>query len=137
MLALFDTNTALDWLVEREPWYSDAVDFWALMDSRRLVPYLAAISVTNIHYIVRRITDNQNALAAVRKALSAFTICPVDSGTLLAALTLPGSDYEDHVQIICAQRANLDVIVTRDPVGFRPSPIPVLTPADVVARLAT
>jgi hypothetical protein len=48
---------------------------------------------------------------------------------------LPGNDFEDNVQIACAVIAGLDAIVTRDPKGFAGSPVLVLTPAELLARL--
>ena len=50
---------------------------------------------------------------------------------------LPGSDFEDNLQIACARLAGVDAIVTRDAAGFRSTGIPALTPAEVVARIGT
>ncbi len=66
----------------------------------------------------------------------AFRIAPVTGATLILARTWAGNDYEDNVQIACAVEAAVDAIVTRDPRGFAGSPVPVPTPADLVARLA-
>jgi hypothetical protein len=68
--------------------------------------------------------------------LTTLDIVATDQAALLAAHTLAGTDFEDDLQIACAVRAQVDAIVTRDPHGFAASPIPVLTPADVVASLA-
>jgi predicted nucleic acid-binding protein len=43
----------------------------------------------------------------------------------------------DNVQIACAVESAVDAIVTRDPRGFAGSPLPVLTPAELVAKLAS
>jgi hypothetical protein len=55
--------------------------------------------------------------------------------TLALARTWPGNDYEDNILIACAVEARLDAIVTRDPRGFAGSPVPVLTPAELVTQL--
>lgn len=47
------------------------------------------------------------------------------------ALTLPGTDIEDNVQIVSAQLAHLDLIVTRDTSGFQQSPIQAINPASI------
>jgi hypothetical protein len=49
--------------------------------------------------------------------------------------TSPGSDFEDNLQIACAVKAGLDAIVTRNPKDFADSPVPVLTPAELLALL--
>jgi len=46
-----------------------------------------------------------------------------------------GSDYEDDLQIECASDDRLDAIVTRNPKDFAGSPILVLTPAELLARI--
>jgi len=48
---------------------------------------------------------------------------------------MAGSDLEDNLSLACALSARLDVIVTRDPSGFAGSPILVLTPAELLAKL--
>ena len=50
---------------------------------------------------------------------------------------LAGSDFEDNLHIACAAEARLDAIVTRNPKDFAGSPLPVLTPATLLALLAT
>ena len=51
--------------------------------------------------------------------------------TLERALTLPGGDFE----VACAILAGLDALVTRDETGFSAVPLPVFTPADLLAQL--
>ena len=46
-----------------------------------------------------------------------------------------GQDFEDHLKLSSAVAANLDAIVTRDEAGFRHSPIAVLTPTQLIAKL--
>jgi len=46
-----------------------------------------------------------------------------------------GHDFEDNIQIACAQAAGLDLIVTRDVAGFRHSPIPSIEPPAIVGYL--
>jgi hypothetical protein len=55
-------------------------------------------------------------------------VIAVDHQSVLDALALPGADFEDNLQIACAKAAGPDLIVTRDPAGFRDSPVPVLSP---------
>jgi hypothetical protein len=45
-------------------------------------------------------------------------VCAPDRDSLLAALRLPGKDYEDAVQVVSAQSAALDALVTRDPADY-------------------
>lgn len=46
-----------------------------------------------------------------------------------------GPDFEDDLQIECAESAELDAIVTGDPAGFVNSPVVVVSPAELLAWL--
>ena len=50
--------------------------------------------------------------------------------------SMPGSDFEDNLQIAFAMEAGLDAIVTRDLKGFVGSPVAVMTPAELLARIS-
>jgi hypothetical protein len=59
-----------------------------------------------------------------------------DRAVLEAADPLPGADFEDNVHIAAAAQAAVDAIITRDPAGFAASPVAVLSPADLAARVS-
>lgn len=133
---LVDTNVVLDQLLQREPWYTQAQPFWQARDARQLVAYLPASVLTDIYYIARRQIGNDPARQAVVRCLREFGLLAVYRRVLEAAMALPGTDVEDNVQIVCAQLAHLDLIVTRDATGFQLSPVPVLNPMDINGWLA-
>jgi len=101
----------------------------------RMVGYVLASSITDIYYIIRRLRGSAIALVAVQTCLGVFRIIEVGRGDLEDALQRLGSDFEDNLQIACAVRDRIDAIITRDPEGFRDSPIPALSPAEAVQRL--
>jgi predicted nucleic acid-binding protein len=128
---LIDTNVALDWLLMRQPWFAEAEAFWQLLENGTFAGYIVASALTDIFYIARRIVGLEAARIAVQTSLAAFVIVPVDRGVLEEALLMPGNDYEDNLQLVCARFADLDAIVTRDPAGFRGATIPILSPIEV------
>jgi predicted nucleic acid-binding protein len=135
MRVLLDTNILLDVLLDRDPFVVDSSAIWAACDAGDLVGFIPASTLTDIFYIARRAVDVPTARVAVGLCLATFEIAPVERRTLDEAVTLPGDDFEDNVQIACATIAGLDAIVTRNGTDFAGSPIPVLTPAELVARL--
>ena len=72
----------------------------------------------------------------MRSCLQTFAILAVDGPLLQQADALPGTDFEDNLQLAAAAAIPLDAIVTRDPSGFAGSLVSVLTPADLLALLA-
>ncbi len=137
MRILWDTNVILDVLLKREPWVKEASVLWQANDESQIIGYMVASTLTDIFYGSRRAKDLNAARTAVRLCLEAFEICPVDRQTLEQADSLPGNDFEDNLQIACAALGGLDAIVTRDKDDFKGSPVPILTPTEMLAQLET
>jgi predicted nucleic acid-binding protein len=130
MRVLFDTNVVLDVLLNRDPWVVDAKVLWQAVDDEKLIGYLPASALTDIFYVARRLTDIVRARQAVQVCLDGFEIATVDRGVLERAQLLSGSDFEDNVQMACAEFNDLDAIVTRNPVDFESSPIAIWSPGE-------
>jgi predicted nucleic acid-binding protein len=135
MRVLFDTNVVLDVLLNRDPWVEQSSAVWRASDEGQVVAYITACAVADVFYIARRLTTLETARAAVRICLEAFEVCAVDLQALEHAEALPGSDFEDNLQIACSNLADLDAILTRDKEGFRATEIPVLTPPELLMQL--
>ncbi len=135
MRVLPDTNVVLDVLLKRDPWAAHASAIWKAIDEGRLAGCVTASTITDIFYVARRLTDLETAQEAVRICLDAFEICAVDRQVLEHANSLRGSDFEDNLQIACAEASDLDAIVSRDVEGFAAAPMAVYTPAALLERL--
>lgn len=46
-------------------------------------------------------------------------------------------DFEDNVHIACAMAAGVGAIVTRNPADFAHSPVPIMSPRELLAALAS
>lgn len=106
---LLDTNVVLDWLLDRKPWSDQAQPLWDARDADRVIGYMPASALTDVFYIARRQIGIPGAEGAVDRCLAAFEILPVDKTVLLRARALPGGDFEDNVQMACAEAASLDL----------------------------
>ena len=134
--ALLDTNVVIDALLERPPWSTDAKPLWQAHCEEQLVAYVTATTLTDIFYLSRRQANLEKAWQLVHSVLNQVPIISVGIEELQTASTLESPDFEDNLQIACATRMQLDVIVTRDATGFAASDIPVLTPPQMLRRLA-
>jgi predicted nucleic acid-binding protein len=135
MNVLIDVNVALDVILERQPWLDDSKGVWDACYQMRLTGHLVATGLTNLFYVSRRIIGTTKARAGVHICLATFEIVPVGRLDLEQADAMAGSDLEDNVCLACAVNAHLDAIVTRNPKDFAASPIPVLTPTELLALL--
>ena len=137
MRVLLDTNVILDALRRRPPWHVEAETIWEATRLGRLACAATVVSIANLFYIGRRIVGTSQAIKDVRTCLANLEIVTVNRANLETAARLPGSDFEDNIQIAVAIVAGLDPIVTHDTVGFVASPIPVLKPHELLAQIAT
>lgn len=131
MRVLIDTNVVLDFLQEREPFVANAARLFERIDTGEIEGFIAATTITNIYYIVRRAAGRVVAQDAITQILSDLNICAVDLEVLEQALALNFQDFEDAVQYSCAIVHNVDAIVTRDASGFVNAEIPVVLPEEL------
>ena len=132
---LFDTNVVLDVLLDRQPHVEASAAAWAAVETGISEGMLAAHAVTTIHYLVRKEMGNIKARRIVTAILRVFGVAAVDGAVVQEALQLPFSDFEDAVTAAAARLAGCECIVTRDPRGFRGSPVRSLTPEAVTPLL--
>jgi predicted nucleic acid-binding protein len=131
MRVLIDTNIVLDFLQEREPFVDNAARLFNRVDAGDIEGFIAATTITNIYYIIRKVAGKAVAQDAIAQVLSDLTICAVDLEVLEQALALNFEDFEDAVQYACAITHRVDAIITRDISGFINSEIPVILPEDI------
>jgi predicted nucleic acid-binding protein len=135
MRVSLDTNVILDLMLEREPWRAEAEAIAEAGADARLQAHVCASSIADIFYISRKLVGVDKARHTVRKCLDLLHVVSVTRDLLDAAERRGANDYEDDVQIECAVEADLDAIVTRNPKDFAASPIPVLTPTELLVLL--
>jgi predicted nucleic acid-binding protein len=129
---LFDTNVVLDVLLDRQPHVEASAAAWAAVEAGSAEGMLAAHAVTTIHYLVRKEMGNAKASRVVSAILKIFGVAAVDGAVIQEALQLSFSDFEDAVTAAAARSAGCNCIVTRDPKGFRGSPVRSFTPEAVM-----
>jgi predicted nucleic acid-binding protein len=125
---LFDTNVVLDVLLDRQPYAEASAAAWWAVETGIAEGMLSAHAVTTIHYLVRRDRGSVKAKRIVSAILRVFGVAAVDGTVVHEALQLPLADFEDAVTAAAARLAGCECIVTRDPKGFRGSPVRALTP---------
>lgn len=124
-----DTNVILDFFLEREPFYYDALKLWAACEEGAVDGYVSALTITNVHYIAQRIKSPTTAMIAVRGILDVFNVVPLDKELLRHAADLHDRDYEDDIQLQSAVKAGCSHLFTRDPTHFHSKAIAIVPPS--------
>jgi predicted nucleic acid-binding protein len=132
---LFDMNVVLDVLLDRRPYVEASAAAWAAIETGGSEGRLAAHALTTIHYLVRKETGDVKARRIVSAILNVFGIAPIDGAVVQEALQLHLPDFEDAVTAAAARFAGCECIVSRDPKGFRGSPVRSLPPEAVLPLL--
>lgn len=132
---LLDTNVLLDVLADREPWAEHSASVLARVERGEATGYVAAHTVTTLYYLLASHRDRTVAREKTRLLLRLLEVVPVDEDRLLQALDLPTADFEDAVQIACAEKRSVEVIVTRNQDDFQGTDLEVRSPAELLARL--
>lgn len=133
---LIDVNVVLDVLLDRQPHAAASIAVWTAIETGHTEGLLAAHAITTIHYLVRKELGAAKAKRTLTSILRVFGVAPVDSAVIEDAIKRVSPDFEDSVMISAARLAGCDLIITRDPRGFRDSPVRVLTPEAAVPLLS-
>ena len=135
MKLFLDVNVILDVLAKREPWFEDSAAVLSLLESGEFEGVVAAHSVTTLFYLTSKHLGQRRAAARLLDLLKVVSVAPVDQDTILKGLALGWSDFEDALQLLCADTAGADFLVTRNPRDFESESITVVTPAQLLAIL--
>jgi predicted nucleic acid-binding protein len=134
---LLDVNVILDLVLARAPFSASAVALWAGAEQGRLEIVLPGHGVTTVFYLAARERGNAFAARVIEDLLAVPSIAPVDGPVLRRALALGWPDFEDAVCAAAAEAARCDFLVTRDPKGYRRSPVPVVDAPTALSLIAT
>ncbi|MBR1382394.1 MAG: PIN domain-containing protein [Ruminococcus sp.] len=137
MKVLIDTCVIIDALQNREPFSKNAQDIFLLAANRRIDAFITAKSVTDIYYLMHRVThsdkDTRNVLS---RLFVLFGLADTVGTDCRYALSSEVSDYEDAVMIETAARTQMDAIVTRNTKDYSKSAVPVLTPEELIQKIS-
>lgn len=135
LTVLVDTNVVLDLLLDREPFAGAAAELLSRIEAGEIKGFLCATTVTTIHYLATKALGAKRALGAVRKLLAIFEVAPVDREVLVAALDMGLQAFEDAVLHEAARQVSAQVIVSRDPGGFKKAILPICSAAELCRAL--
>lgn len=129
MKILVDTNIIIDALTGREPFRGAAEQIFLLAANQIEDMYITASSATDIYYLIRKyLHSTDQAKNTMSKLYELFHILDVTSTDCREALSSGVEDYEDAVVASCANRNQMDYIVTRNIKDYEQSKVKVLLP---------
>lgn len=136
MKILVDTNIILDVLLKREPHNKAAQVIMTKCADREIMGYLAAHSIPNIFYVLRKEYSQEERRKFIRNLCEIFRISDLNAEKIISAIDNEQFlDFEDCLQEECAVAEVVDYIVTRNPADFKKSRVKVIELDDFVRLL--
>jgi predicted nucleic acid-binding protein len=135
MKTIIDNNVILDVFQNREPFVKFSSSILRLVETKQVKGYITANSITDIHYVLNRfLKDKQKLYKAIDILFQLVDIIDVTAKDIRKAFRPEVDDFEDELISVCAERAKIDYIITRNTKDFINSPIPVITPEDFITE---
>jgi predicted nucleic acid-binding protein len=132
---LFDLNIILDVLQEREPFYEISAQLLAHAETGKIQGFVAPHSLTTLFYLIQKDQSAAHAKVTITNLLQILKIAPIDQSTIEQALSLPYKDFEDAVQMMAALQCKADYLVTRNVKDFKPAPLSVIQPSELLSLI--
>ena len=129
MKVLVDTNILVDYITVREPFYENAYEIIKLCSDKMITGVIAAHTIPNIYYLLRREMTEQRRRNVIRALLGVFDVALFNKAMVFDALEREDfKDFEDCLQDECAEMVSADYIVTRNVKDFQSSAVPAILP---------
>jgi predicted nucleic acid-binding protein len=125
----------LDLILNRPDFVEHAKRLFDAIDGKQLIGFMSATTVTDVYYMATRGRNRVFAALALRRLVKVLEIVAVDKNIILSALDSPIKDFEDAVQAETTKSVGLDFIVTRNNRDFPHSPVPAVSPEELLEKL--
>ena len=101
-----------------------------MAEQENVVLCASALTFSNIAYILRK-WDHSVVMNLFNNLRCVLEVLPVDDGIIEEAIHSNFTDFEDAVQNYCAEKGNVDIIVTRNASDFKSSQIRIASPDEI------
>lgn len=119
-----DTNIILDYILSRESATVSAEQAFQASIDGEIECYVAAHSLTDVFYIVRHEYNIATRKLIINSLCSLCNIVAIDEKTIEAAINDKRfNDFEDALEMACAEKCEANLFLTRDKKGFKNSKI--------------
>lgn len=136
MELLIDTNIFIDLFMNRIPFSENAAKIISLCKDKKVKGVVAAHTITNLFYILRKALPQQKRREILLGICNAFTVNAIDKEKLVSALeNTDFLDFEDCLQSGCADESNVDFIITRNVKDFNGAKAKVLEPEEFLEMM--
>ncbi|MCP4137609.1 MAG: PIN domain-containing protein [bacterium] len=122
-----DSDIILDLFAQRDPFHAYAAELFSLIDSGKIRAFTSPIVFANLHYILRKLQNKNQAIKSLQKLKALVNILPVDGKIIDLALASGFKDFEDSIQYYAAVENGIQYLITRNVKDYKKADITILT----------
>ncbi len=133
---LFDTNIILDIVLEREPFFEEALNLFELIDADVISAFITATTITDIYYISKKVKGHKESHEFITHLVQVVNILGIDKEIIINALSKEMKDFEDAIQITASEFNEIDYVITRNKSDFKNiSSTKIMTAAEMLTEI--
>ena len=137
MRILIDTNVLIDYILRRDPYTADAEKIIILCKNMEIKGCIAAHSIMNIFYILRKLMTLENRKKFMNYISEFIEIVGIDRRKIINAVNNDlFTDVEDCLQTECAKEFSADYIITRNVKDFQNSSVTAISPDEFLKKVS-
>ncbi|MDR0943353.1 MAG: type II toxin-antitoxin system VapC family toxin [Ruminococcus sp.] len=114
MKILLDNNIILDVFLPNKLFAEESKKVYERASEPDNVGYVCSNSLTDIYYFLKKSHSSKTAKKYIVRLIELFTIIPLTAEDCSVALALEMDDFEDAIIAVCANKAGVDYIISRD-----------------------
>lgn len=138
MKIFLDTNVLIDLICEREGYPLARKIFEKYQNKDLSGIYVSYLTIANSAFIFKKGRRMDDVRVCINNLMHICCVLPMNDMQIYDALTCKSPDFEDSLQIMCAEQKECDVILTNNVTHFKDyTDIPVLTPADFLSHASS
>lgn len=133
---LLDTDVLIDLALDRRPHSGPATELLDRIEHGPENAFVAWHTVSNFYYLVAPSRGDTGTRDFIVELTRFVAVASTNTESLRYAAALPMADFEDAMQVAAAHACGARHIVTRNLRDYRHSPIPAMSPRDVLDELS-
>ncbi len=136
-MILVDSDVILDIFLDREPFCMAALTVFLRIEQGYCQGNISATAIANIYYTTRKELGRTVAINGIKRLLETegLRILAIGAHEIREAVFSEMTDFEDAVQAAVADFEGIEYIITRNLKDYRKSPVPALSPMQLLERL--
>lgn len=131
-MILLDTDVLIDVALERHPHSGPASKLLDRIERGAESACMAWHTVSNFHYIVAPLYSAADSREFIVELTRFVSVANTGTEGIRYAAALPMADFEDAMQVAAARACGARHIVTRNVRDYARSPIPAMSPQEVL-----